>query len=193
MQQTSISQQQNKPVSSLQSLASKSGSSLASLAQKSTLSGGKTGFSHLATRTKPSTLKPTMLQKQQPVVSNQQPIEKKESVEAPKRKEEEQQQEEQQQEEKETPSPISYVPVQDPLWAEPSEAAQFLFQPQQPVMNKEAQQLADSFTQSIQSIFYNVMKSSSNQIKAFDFDVPSPDDIVLAAQTNRSGSAAKKT
>jgi hypothetical protein len=192
MQQTSISQQQNKPVSSLQSLASKSGPSLASLAQKSTLSGGKTGLSHLAKRTKPSTLKPTTLQKQQPVVSNQQPIEKKESVETPKRKEEEQPQEKQQ-EEKETPSPISYVPVQDPLWAEPSEAAQFLFQPQQLVINKEAQQLADSFTQSIQSIFYNVMKSSSNQIKAFNFDVPSPDDIVLDAQTNRGGGAAKKT
>ncbi|KAI9476269.1 MAG: hypothetical protein EXX96DRAFT_293917 [Benjaminiella poitrasii] len=64
------------------------------------------------------------------------------------------------------------------LCAKPSIAAQFLFMPIPSVMS--------SFDP--QTVFEHAIKKSTS-IPRFQFDQPSPDDIVLAAQNNRSGAS----
>ncbi|KAI8975254.1 hypothetical protein BDF20DRAFT_836672 [Mycotypha africana] len=66
----------------------------------------------------------------------------------------------------------------NPLCGKPSFAAQFLFAPQEPIPFDA------------QAVFLEGKKSES--ISAFKFDQPSPDDIVLAAQSNFSGNARSK-
>ncbi|CEP16061.1 hypothetical protein [Parasitella parasitica] len=61
---------------------------------------------------------------------------------------------------------------ENPLCAKPSAAAQFLFKPQQ------------SLKFNPQAVFQQARKQ---RISVFEFDQPSPDDIVIAAQNQRSG------
>ncbi|KAG2202156.1 hypothetical protein INT46_005794 [Mucor plumbeus] len=58
---------------------------------------------------------------------------------------------------------------ENPLCAKPSAAAQFLFKPQQ------------SLQFDAQTVFQQALKKS-NAIHVFEFDQPSPDDVVIAAQ-----------
>ncbi|KAK4517031.1 uncharacterized protein ATC70_000359 [Mucor velutinosus] len=63
---------------------------------------------------------------------------------------------------------------ENPLCAKPSAAAQFLFKPQQ------------SLQFDPQSVFSQALKKPTS-IHVFEFDQPSPDDIVIAAQNQRGG------
>lgn len=63
---------------------------------------------------------------------------------------------------------------ENPLCAKPSTAAQFLFKPQQ------------SLQFDAQSVFQQALKKPTS-IHVFEFDKPSPDDIVIAAQNQRGG------
>lgn len=63
---------------------------------------------------------------------------------------------------------------ENPLYAKPSAAAQFLFKPQQ------------SLQFDAQSVFQQGLKKPTS-ISVFEFDQPSPDDIVIAAQNQRGG------
>lgn len=64
---------------------------------------------------------------------------------------------------------------ENPLCAKPSAAAQFLFKPQQSLQQFDAQ-----------SVFQQALKKPTS-IHVFEFDQPSPDDIVIAAQNQRGG------
>lgn len=69
-------------------------------------------------------------------------------------------------------------PFINPLCAKPSAAAQFLFKSQQPERVFDAQ-----------DVFRNATKKPTC-IHVFHFDQPSPDDVVLAAQSQRSSKKA---
>ncbi|ORE07288.1 hypothetical protein BCV72DRAFT_249491 [Rhizopus microsporus var. microsporus] len=188
----------SKPLSPLQSLAQKSTSnatnispSLASLAQRST---PKTNsLTHLANRNssasiaKPTSatgaglLKLSSLVKQPNKIVSEPPKEqtKQEDSESNSDKSGENTEEEQEEEEEED----------NPLCAKPSAAAQFLFEPQPKVVPAKE---VNFLTASLQAMFYDDLKKSSS-IPIFTFDKPSPDDIVLAAQSQRGAGSTKRS
>ncbi|KAL9546519.1 hypothetical protein MBANPS3_006616 [Mucor bainieri] len=182
-----------RPVSSLQALAQRSTTgaktppSLASLATKSPSSTttekplnslahlasrqpaskpttivGKSALSSLASRSpaapKPASLKPV------PVAVAVAPATPASNVDTSKTTVEESSSDEEEEE----------AVYDNPLCAKPSAAAQFLFKPQQPLQFDA------------QSVFQHALKKPTS-IHVFDFDQPSPDDIVIAAQNQRGG------
>lgn len=180
---SSSSSSNAKPLSSLQSLAQRANKtssmpSLASLAQKSTppKTGGNS-LAGLATRT--NTPQPTKLGSLTSLASKQTPpptpptsvakppiVSETKMAHPPKeqiKKEEEEEEE----------------IVENPLIAKPSLAAQFLFQPQQQPKSIP-----------IDDILAKAMKKSLS-IQVFQFDQPSPDDIVMSAQSQRGGGNKK--
>ncbi|CEG65078.1 Putative Elongation factor EF-1 alpha subunit [Rhizopus microsporus] len=195
LKQKMQTQATSKPLSPLQSLAQKSTSnatnispSLASLAQRST---PKTNsLTHLATRNSPASiakpasatgaglLKLSSLVKQPNKTVSEPPKEqaKQEDSESNSDKSSEHTEEEQEEEE------------DNPLCAKPSVAAQFLFEPQPKVVPAKE---VNFLTASLQAMFYDDLKKSSS-IPIFAFDKPSPDDIVLAAQSQRGAGSAKR-
>ncbi|KAG1198815.1 hypothetical protein G6F70_005463 [Rhizopus microsporus] len=198
LKQKMQTQATSKPLSPLQSLAQKSASnatnispSLASLAQRST---PKTnGLTHLATRNSPASitkpasttgaglLKLSSLVKQPNKTVSEPPKEqiKQEDSESNSDKSSEHTEEEQEEEEEEE---------DNPLCAKPSAAAQFLFEPQPRIVPAKE---VNFLTASLQAMFYDDLKKSSS-IPIFAFDKPSPDDIVLAAQSQRGAGSTKR-
>ncbi|KAG0171990.1 hypothetical protein DFQ30_011427 [Apophysomyces sp. BC1015] len=87
------------------------------------------------------------------------------------------------------------VPVDNPLCAPPSSAAKFLFSPMDTpcYATTQVQQLTSSLPSSIAQTFYEAVHSSASNYSVFPFDKPSPDDVILKAQSNRSGGKATKT
>ncbi|KAL0083665.1 hypothetical protein J3Q64DRAFT_1140453 [Phycomyces blakesleeanus] len=92
--------------------------------------------------------------------------------------------------------PIKYVippPQQNPLCAPPSSTAEFLFKNIAPERtNPRVDRLVCSLPSTLGGAFYEAMQSSATTIPMFSFDKPSPDDIVMNAQTNRSGGKIRK-
>lgn len=196
LKQKMQTQATSKPLSPLQSLAQKSASnatnispSLASLAQRST---PKTNsLTHLATRNSPASivkpasatgaglLKLSSLVKQPNKTVSEPPKEqiKQEDSESNSDKSSEHTEEEQEEEE------------DNPLCAKPSVAAQFLFEPQPRIVPAKE---VNFLTASLQAMFYDDLKKSSS-IPIFAFDKPSPDDIVLAAQSQRGAGSTKRS
>ncbi|KAI9310074.1 hypothetical protein BX666DRAFT_1882675 [Dichotomocladium elegans] len=82
--------------------------------------------------------------------------------------------------------------VHNPLCALPSAAANFLFMRIGASAPKPYIHDAVPF-ESIGQAFYEVVKASSDSIHAFAFDVPSPDDVVMDAQSHRSGGHLRKS
>ncbi|KAI8370104.1 hypothetical protein EDC96DRAFT_102434 [Choanephora cucurbitarum] len=172
-----------KPMSSLQSLAQRnkttSTPSLASLAQKSSTNAGTLpSLSHLASRqTKPNSLTHLAappVKQPSPAINNATvnpsslpSLTKKKPMAAPLTAEPEPRVQEEEPE------------MENPLCAPPSAAAQFLFEPQPKIMFDP-------------KIIFQQAVNKSTHIQPFSFDKPSPDDVVLSAQSQRSG-ANKKT
>ncbi|ORX51593.1 hypothetical protein DM01DRAFT_1080760 [Hesseltinella vesiculosa] len=73
------------------------------------------------------------------------------------------------------------------LIAPPSTAATFLFQPRHPLASAASDTIAATFSQSIAQSFYCALATKPSNIRVFQFDVPSPDDVALKAQSQRSG------
>lgn len=197
LKQKMQTQTASKPLSPLQSLAQKSTSnatnispSLASLAQRSTPKANS--LTHLATRNSPASiakpasatgaglLKLSSLVKQPNKTVSEPPKEqaKQEDSESNSDKSSEHTEKEQEEEEED-----------NPLCAKPSAAAQFLFEPQPKVVPAKE---VDFLTASLQAMFYDDLKKSSS-IPIFAFDKPSPDDIVLAAQSQRGAGSTKRS
>ncbi|KAI9015320.1 hypothetical protein CLU79DRAFT_348238 [Phycomyces nitens] len=92
--------------------------------------------------------------------------------------------------------PLKYhipPPQQNPLCAPPSSTAEFLFKDiNSKGTDSRVDQLVCSLPSTLGRAFYEAMESSANTIQMFPFDKPSPDDIVMNAQTNRSGGKIRK-
>ncbi|KAI7885682.1 hypothetical protein K492DRAFT_9925 [Lichtheimia hyalospora FSU 10163] len=179
-------------------------SSLAALAQKSSASKGRTSLAHLATRSNPSetsTRPPSSNQglsalaklASKPNMSDK-PTSLSPSLEK-------QQQQQQQQEVEETMKPVTTpektLPMindqpANPLCAKPSAAANFLFMHMYPQQTNAASLPIPAFS-SIGQVFYDAVKPLDDTIKVFSFDVPSPDDVVMEAQSHRSGGQLRKS
>jgi hypothetical protein len=172
----SASASTKKPLSSLQTLAQRanpttSKSSLTSLAHKSSTA-SSSSLTHLASRQTTSEKKGSLAslasksspsQTKPPTISLT-PVASKPITEAVLEPEKDQELEEEE----------LFI---NPLCAKPSAAAQFLFKPQpERVFNA-------------QDVFQKATKKPSC-IHVFEFDQPSPDDIVIAAQSQRGGKKA---
>lgn len=85
----------------------------------------------------------------------------------------------------------------DPLCAPPSSAAQFLFRAMDSddsaALPAASKVFSESLAHSVDNAFFESIQTAAKNVKVFAFDVPSPDDIVLAAQSNRSGGAHSHT
>ncbi|KAI8098829.1 uncharacterized protein BX664DRAFT_7823 [Halteromyces radiatus] len=81
----------------------------------------------------------------------------------------------------------------NPLVASPSPAAVFLFRPHnEQTRSPLADSIMNSLPHSLAQAFYDAMPSSvSSTTKLFKFDAPSPDDIVMAAQSQRNTKTKK--
>ncbi|KAI9306657.1 hypothetical protein BJ944DRAFT_263193 [Cunninghamella echinulata] len=81
--------------------------------------------------------------------------------------------------------------VKNPLIAPPSSAAIFLFKPHEKIQSSSSlsSDIFMTLPQTLGQAFYDTMSTTvtSKTAKLFNFDVPSPDDIVLSAQSHRSG------
>lgn len=83
----------------------------------------------------------------------------------------------------------------NPLCAPPSSAARFLFSPMETSnrVNTHIERVSAPLPNSIAQTLYEAMRSSATNCTMFAFDIPSPDDIVLEAQSQRSGGKGAKT
>ncbi|ORZ18624.1 hypothetical protein BCR42DRAFT_230175 [Absidia repens] len=82
----------------------------------------------------------------------------------------------------------------NPLIAPPSPAAVFLFQPHEQRPSSLSADINMALPNSLAQAFYETMSLSSvSKTKLFKFDAPSPDDIVMTAQSQRGSNKPKKT
>lgn len=178
-------------------------SSLAALAQKSSASKGRTSLAHLATRSRPSETSARPTSSNQGLsglakLASKSNVSDKPSLSPSLEKQRQQQQQPVKETMKDvTPKKAFHITNDqpaNPLCAKPSAAANFLF------MHMYPQQANTTTTpspipafSSIGRAFYEAVKTSDDTIKAFSFDVPSPDDIVMEAQSQRSGGQLRKS
>ena len=208
--QTLASRQQQRTATTLSSTttttspsSSPKPSSLAALAQKSSASKGRTSLAHLATRSSSSetSTRPTSsnqgLSALAKLASKSNMSDKPTSLSSSLEK----QQQQQQQPVKETMKPVTTpektLPMindqpANPLCAKPSAAANFLFMHLYPQQTNATSLPIPAFS-SIGQVFYDAAKPLNDTIKAFAFDVPSPDDVVMEAQSHRSGGQLRKS
>lgn len=179
-------------------------SSLAALAQKSSANKGRTSLAHLATRSRPSetstrssssnqglsglaklaksnisdkpTLSSSSLEKQQHQQQQQQPVKETMKDAAPTKA-----------------FHITNDQPANPLCAKPSAAANFLFMHMYPEQANTTTPAPIPAFSSVGQVFYEAVKTSDDTIQVFSFDVPSPDDIVMEAQSQRSGGQLRKS
>ncbi|KAI7847355.1 hypothetical protein BDC45DRAFT_356556 [Circinella umbellata] len=94
-----------------------------------------------------------------------------------------------QKEKQQQPSQLSIpMTTTNPLCAPPSTAANFLFKRNSNQEGMENIDILSNLPSSVGQAFYEAMKKASvENIHLFSFHDPSPDDIVLKAQSQRSG------
>lgn len=181
-------------------------SSLAALAQKSSANKGRTSLAHLATRSRPSETSTRSSSSNQGLSGlaklaksnvSDKPTLSSSSLE----KQQHQQQQQQQQPVKETmkdtaPTKAFHITNDqpaNPLCAKPSAAANFLFMHMYPEQANTTTPAPIPAFSSVGQVFYEAVKTSDDTIPVFSFDVPSPDDIVMEAQSQRSGGQLRKS
>lgn len=83
--------------------------------------------------------------------------------------------------------------IMNPLIAPPSPAAMFLFKPHEKIQSSSlSSDIFMTLPRTLAQAFHDTMSTSvTPATKLFNFDVPSPDDIVLTAQSQRSGQGKK--
>ncbi|KAI9268004.1 hypothetical protein BDA99DRAFT_504601 [Phascolomyces articulosus] len=211
--QSLASRQTSRPLSSSSTTTEPPKTSLtalAKLAKKEDASAQRTRLSHLATRTttttttapSPSTNNKLSglagLAKKQNVASTTPEYKKKDEKPISSNvKEQPKIQEEIPRQQQSLPSeqsqqPKILIPLStNPLCAPPSAAATFLFKNPgkggRGHTDTTANSLLASIPDSVGKAFYEAIKTSADNIHVFTFNVPSPDDIGLEAQSHRSG------
>ena len=199
---TTVSQPKPSPLAAL----AKSSTKYSSNDNNNNNNNSKTGLAHLATRTA------TMKSSQQTnklsglaglAKKQQQPLKQQEQEQSrPEPKEQSKFQQQQQLTEKKegiqtttieikNQQPKISIPITaNPLCAPPSAAATFLFKrnPNKEIIENNNTDVLLALPDSVGQAFYEAMKkASAENIHIFSFNDPSPDDVVLEAQSHRSG------
>lgn len=175
-------------------------SSLAALAQKSSANKGRTSLAHLATRSRPSETS-TRPSSSNQGLSGLAKLAKSNVSDKPTLSSSSLEKQQHQQPVKETMKDIAPTKAfhitndqpANPLCAKPSAAANFLFMHMYPEQSNTTTPTPIPAFSSIGQVFYEAVKTSDDTIQVFSFDVPSPDDIVMEAQSQRSGGQLRKS
>lgn len=191
-----LSDNNNEGTTSSQAKGSKPSLSLAEMAQRSAGAKGRTSLAQLASRSVAAAVATARAMEQTSITTKLSGLARKPSSEPPLAAQKEsvdesvEKKDVKQQPEKAEPTitTVSSNALLNPLCAGPSEAALFLFSKMDPDGYYAANVSASSFPTSIGQAFYEAVKASAQNIQPFAFDAPSPDDIVLEAQSHRSGS-----